>query len=154
MLHTLLIVLELVAASIWIGGLVAIGLVAHVARQTIQPRVRIRFFRSLGRRYLRAGGSSLLVALVCGALLLAPGDWTNEKAVALVFAAALVLVTVVAVIQARRLTVLRQAALEGGGAAPGLVILVDRRARSAAILRAMIGVLTLALVVTAAVILD
>ena len=154
MIHTLLVVFELIAASIWIGGLVAIGLVAHIVRQTLESRARISFFRSLGRRYLRVGGSSLVVALVCGALLLVPGDWTNEKAVALAVAFALVLVTVVAVIQARRLTVLRQAALEGGGTATGLAILVDRRAHRAAILRAAIGLLTLALVVTAAVIVD
>ena len=151
--RTLLVVVELVSASIWVGGLIAIGVVARVARLTLEPARRIDFFRLLGRHYLRVGGSSLLVALACGAGLLADGDWAGAKSVAAALGIALVLTTIAGVVQARSLTVLRRSALEDG-APTALLVRVDRKARSAALLRGAIGVLTLALLVVSAVLVD
>ena len=97
----------LLATSIWIGGFVAIAIVARVARHELDAPTRIAFFRRLGRRYLVVGGGSLAVALGSGGSLLALGDWTPTKTVAVALGLALALATVVGVIQARELTRMR-----------------------------------------------
>lgn len=149
MTRAFLVAVEILAASVWIGGLVTIGIVAQVVRRQFEPATRVSFFRSLGRRYLGVGGGSLLVAFVSGALLLAHGQWTGEKSAAVAVAAALVLATAAGVVQARSLTVLRQRALEPPPQLP-LADRIRRRARTAAFLRALIGALTITLVVIAA----
>jgi len=153
MARTLLVAVELLSASVWVGGLVAIGIVTPIARRELEPLARISFFRALGRRYLAAGGSSLAIALACGGELLANGSWSNDKSAAVAIAAALVLASAAGVAQARSLTVLRRAALDEA-ARPELAESVRRRARSAAALRSAIATLTLTLVVLAAAIVN
>ena len=58
--------LHLIAASVWAGGLVFLGLAATVARRTIPDRERLDFFRSLGRRFAVVGGIALLILIVTG----------------------------------------------------------------------------------------
>ena len=58
--------LHLIAAAVWAGGLVFLGLAAGVARRTIPPGARIAFFRVLGRRFAA-------VAIAAAALLAATG---------------------------------------------------------------------------------
>jgi putative copper export protein len=58
--------LHLIGAAVWTGGLVFLGVVAAVARQTIPPGERIVFFRALGRRFA-------LVALVAATAIAATG---------------------------------------------------------------------------------
>ncbi|HSJ17670.1 MAG TPA: DUF4149 domain-containing protein [Solirubrobacterales bacterium] len=58
--------LHLIAAAVWAGGLVFLGLAAGVARATIPERERIEFFRRLGRRFL-------VVALAAAVLLALTG---------------------------------------------------------------------------------
>lgn len=149
MTRTVLIAVEILAASIWIGGLVAIAIVARIVREQLEPGARVAFFRSLGRRYLCVGGGALLVSFVAGALLLAEGRWTGEKTAAVAVAAALVLVTAAGVVQARSLTVLRRSALDQPAGSP-LAARIRRRARVATFDRALIGGLTIALVLVAA----
>jgi hypothetical protein len=141
-----LIAVNLVASSIWVGGLVAIFVVARTATATLGPEPRIEFFRDLGHRYGVVGGTALLLALASGALLLAghPWDWLLT-ATALV-AWNLLAATAIGVWQARRMTRLRRRALHE----PGLEERVRRGALAATVLRATIGALTLALVVLAA----
>jgi putative copper export protein len=43
--------LHLIAAAVWAGGLVVLGIAAGVARRTIPERERVGFFRALGRRF-------------------------------------------------------------------------------------------------------
>jgi putative copper export protein len=50
-----LVAVELLSAPVWVGGLVVLGIVAPIARRELDPATRIRFFRSLGRRYLAVG---------------------------------------------------------------------------------------------------
>lgn len=145
-MRTLLVTVELVSASIWVGGLVAIALVGGIVRTQLAPPARVEFFRVLGRRYLVVGGASLVLALVCGGVLLAAGDWTPARSAAVGVAVALVLVTTAGVIQARALTRARRVALAGTSDA-GL----RRRTLAAAALRMLIAVLTVVLVVLAAV---
>ncbi len=82
-------------------------------------------------------------------LLLARAAWTEEKSAAVAVAAALLLATAAGVVQARSLTVMRRRALDGP-AQPALTASIRRGARTATLLRASIGALTIALVVIAA----
>lgn len=139
-MHPVLVFVELLAASTWIGGFVAIGVAGRTAREQLGPAARVAFFRALGRSYLRVGGGALALALLAGAALLEPGAWGLGKTVAVAVGTALAAVTVLAVRQARTLTRLRTAALAGDADAASAV---DRRAGSALRLRAAIGLLTL-----------
>jgi len=133
------------ASGIWVGGYVAIAAVASAGTATLDPATRVAFFRALGRSYLWIGGVALVVALGTGAALLSGRTWDGTATVAVVVSAALVVALAVGVGQARRMTRLRRAAL----AAPQdhrLAEQVERGARAAVVLRAAIGLLTLALI--------
>jgi putative copper export protein len=58
--------IHLIAAAVWAGGLVFLGVAAGVARATIPERERVEFFRRLGRRFL-------VVALIAALLLALTG---------------------------------------------------------------------------------
>jgi uncharacterized membrane protein len=138
--------LFVLGSSIWIGGYVAIAVVARVARRTLEPARRVAFFRALGRAYLLVGTPSLLLALGTGAGLLGDHRWDGTVAAAATVAVALLAALGVGVAQARRMSRLRAAAV----AAPAdrqLRDAVRDGARSAGLLRAAIGLLTVALVV-------
>jgi hypothetical protein len=136
----------LLSTSVWLGGYVAIAVVARVATATLEPAGRVAFFRALGRRYLWVGGGALVVAIGTGAALL---DYDSGGALliaTIVLTAVLVGTLAVAVGQARRQTRLRRAAL----AAPrdeALAARVHATAVRAGLLRALLGAITVALVV-------
>jgi len=148
-----LIAVHALAASIWVGGLVAIFVVARAASGTLEPAQRVEFFRALGRSYGIVGSVALLVALASGAVLLDGHPWDGLMVAAVVVAGALLLATVAGMAQARAMTRLRRQAVAQVGGEP-----LDPRVRKgaivAAILRACIGVLTLALVVLGAALVD
>ena len=132
------------ATAVWVGGLVAIFVVARVAHATLGAAERVTFFRGLGRAYGPVGGAALAVALASGATLAATRPWTGPLTASAVTAAGLVAVTAAGVVQARRMTRLRQAALGAPGSA-GLTAAVRQGARNAATLRGAIAALSLAL---------
>jgi hypothetical protein len=139
-----LIAVSAVAAGVWIGGLVAIFVVARVASATLDQAQRISFFRALGRTYGIVGGVALLVALAGGALLLADHPWEGLLIASAIVAGALVAATVAGIAQARAMTRLRRRALSG----PTLLREQVRRGGIiAAALRGAIAILTLTLVV-------
>jgi uncharacterized membrane protein len=140
---SLAIVLVL-ATAIWVGGLVAIFVAARVAHATLGPAERVAFFRGLGRAYGLVGGVALTVALASGAVLASAYRWGGFLTASTAVAAGLVTATVAGVAQARRMTRLRQRALRGPGS-PELTAKVRRGARNAAVLRAAIAALSLAL---------
>jgi hypothetical protein len=142
-----LVAVELVASSIWVGGLVAIFVVARAASATLDPAARIEFFRGLGRAYGIVGGLALLVAIGCGAALLSGHPWEWRLVVTAVLASSLLLVTAIGIWQARRMTRLRRRALTGPASVREQV---RRGALAATVLRGAIGLITLALVVLAA----
>jgi uncharacterized membrane protein len=142
--------IALLAGSIWVGGFVAIAVVARIARAQLDRPAQIAFFRALGRRYLVVGLCSLLVALGAGAALLARRDWGATALAATVVAAALLAATVAGVAQARGMTRARSRAVRAPDD-PDLARRVRRGSVRAAVLRAMIGGLTLALLALAAV---
>jgi hypothetical protein len=141
-----LVAVELVASSIWVGGLVAIFVVARAASATLGREARIDFFRALGSAYGVVGGTALLVTFGCGAALLAGHPWEWRLVVTAVLASNLLFVTATGIWQARRMTLLRRRAL----ADPALEEQVQRGALAADLLRGTIGLTTLALVVLAA----
>jgi uncharacterized membrane protein len=139
-----LVFVHLLAACVWVGGFVAIAVVARVARQELDATVRVAFFRSLGRSYGKVGGSALAAGVLSGAALLGQRGWDQAAGAAAILALALIIATVAGIAQARRMTRLRhRAVIEPRD--PRLLALIDRGARHAFILRASIGTLTLAL---------
>jgi uncharacterized membrane protein len=140
----LLAIVLVLATAVWIGGMVAIFVVARVAHATLGPGERVAFFRGLGRAYGLVGGAALTMALASGAVLASTHSWDGQLTASTVVAAGLVAVTVAGVAQARRMTRLRQDALRDPGRAE-LAARVRRGARNAAILRAAIAALSLAL---------
>jgi len=140
-----LVAIHVLAASIWVGGLVAIFVVARAASATLEPAQRIAFFRSLGRSYGIVGSVALLVALASGALLLRGHPWDGTLIAAAAVAGALLVALAAGMAQARAMTRLRRRALAAPDGAPDPE--VRKGAALATALRATIGLLTLILVV-------
>ena len=144
--EALVLVVFVLATSIWVGGYVAIIVVARTSASVLDPGARVVLFRSLGRAYLWVGLPALIVAYVTGAVLARnePRDalLISTTVIALLLAALLA----VAVAQAKRMSVLRRNLL----ATPDSAALDERvrhGARSAGALRGMLGLLSVALVV-------
>ncbi|HTT94884.1 MAG TPA: hypothetical protein VMF55_09435 [Solirubrobacterales bacterium] len=148
-----LLVVHALSAAIWIGGLVAIFVVARAASATLEPAQRVAFFRSLGRTYGLVGTAALLLALASGALLLHDHPWDGLLIATAIVAAALLLALGAGMAQARAMTRLRRRALAQPGDV-GLDRRVHRGATLATFLRATIGLLTLTLVVLGACLVD
>lgn len=144
--HGVLVSILVLSTSVWVGGYVAIGVVARSATTTMEPAARVAFFRSLGRAYLRIGTPALVIALISGALVARNHPWDAALVAALVIAVLLVALLAVAVQQARRMTRLRQDAL-AAGQNPTTLQVIQRGQRSASILRAALGALSVILVV-------
>ena len=142
--ETALTAVLVLATAVWVGGLVAIFVVARVAHATLGAAERVAFFRGLGRAYGLASGLALVVALASGAVLASTYRWDGQLAASAVVAAGLVAATVAGVAQARRMTRLRQDALRSPDN-PELTARVRRGARNASVLRAAIAALSLAL---------
>ncbi len=144
-----LLAVFVLATSIWVGGYVAIVVVARAATATLDDATRVAFFRSLGRSYLWVGFPALLIALAAGGVL-ARGVVKDGTYLAVVASAAVLLISfAVAVAQARRMTRLRRGLLRSPDDA-ALRARVGRGARAAGGLRAVLGLLTLVLVVLGA----
>jgi len=141
-----LVVVHAVSAAIWIGGLVAIFVVARAASATLDRAQRIAFFRALGRAYGIVGGAALVVALLSGAILLEGHPWDALLTASAIVAVALLVATGAGVAQARAMTRLRRSALASAESAER----VRRGAIMAAALRGAIAILTFTLVVLGA----
>ena len=142
--ETTLTAVLVLATAVWVGGMVAIFVVARVARATLGAAKRVAFFRRLGRAYGLADGAALTVALASGAVLASTRRWDGQLTASTVVAAGLVAATVAGMAQARRMTRLRQDALRTPGSLK-LTAKVRRGARNATVLRAAIAALSLAL---------
>ena len=140
----MLLFIHLVAVSVWLGGFVTIALVARVVRSELPVPAQVAFFLALGRVYGVVAGLALGIALLTGGALLLRRGWDEWATVAVLLALALVLATGAGVVQARGMTRLRQRALREPRD-PALTAHIERNARRALVLRAMIGALTVAL---------
>lgn len=148
--RSVFVVVEILAASIWIGGMVCLALVAHVARHVVGERSRTALMRTLGARYAVIGTSSLLTSLVVGIALAWPrGAHQLVLNVALVATIVLVGVTYAAMGQARAVGRWRRAAGDEPSGDRSHVEL-ERRLRRGTQLRGAMAVLTLTTVVLVA----
>jgi hypothetical protein len=148
MSHTALITIELLSGGVWVGSMVCLAVIARVSAKVLEPRARVTLFASVGRAYAVLGTGALAVAVTAGMALAGdPADWSDTTTWALGLATVLFILTVVAMAQARRMTTLRRAAATGPGPATASLRSASRRA---GMLRAAMGVLTVAVVVLAA----
>jgi uncharacterized membrane protein len=140
--------LLILGAGVWMGGFVAIMIVNATSKKTIDAAGRIALFRGLGRSYLKVAAVAFVLVVVPGGILLAFRPWDGFTLAILLVALLLVVLTGIAVRQARRMTRMRKAALahpaDGPCPAP-----IGRNARRAWVLRMGIGVASLALFVLA-----
>lgn len=136
----------ILATAVWLGGLVAIAIVARVATRTLEPATRIAFFRGLGRSYGVVGTAALVVAYGTGAALARDQPWDPPMVAAAAVAVALAVTLAVGIVQARRMTRLRRQALDQSDDTV-LARGVRRGATRADVLRSLIGVFSLALLV-------
>ena len=135
-----------VATSIWVGGYIAIMVVARVAVRLLDQPVRVAFFRALGRKYFLVGTPSLVVALIAGGVLARDATSGGLYGAIVVISVVLLLCLAVAVRQARRMTRLRLA-LTATPADERLRLRISSAARTAGLLRGVLGLLSIALVV-------
>jgi hypothetical protein len=144
-LNAAAVVVVFLGAAIWVGGYVTVTVVSRVASRTLSADQRVAFFRLFGRVYGGVTGVAFAGVILGGSVLLRDRRWDATLVAAAVVAIAIVVATVVGVRQARAMTRLRAAAAADVGDTD-VVAVVARGARSAAILRLAIGVLTFALV--------
>lgn len=145
----IIFLLNLLAAMVWVGGMVAVTVSTIAARATLEPGQQVQFFRALGRRWAIVSGVALGVFAVTGLLLAGePGSWTGTEVAVAALTAAVALLTVAGVRNARAVQRLRAQALAEGDVVGGDGL---RRARQTAnVLRGLIAAVTLAAVLTAA----
>lgn len=147
--EALLVVVLVLATSIWLGGYVAIAVVARSALQVLDPSARVAFFRSLGRKYFWVGTPALVVALAVGVVLARNTTSDGLAITCIAVAATLVACFVIAVFQARRMTRLREAMLADptDASREAAVVKGNRIAQS---LRGSLGILSFALLILGA----
>jgi putative copper resistance protein D len=73
-----LVIVHLLAAAVWVGGSVALVVVAVPAIRTLEGEPRARAIRALGLRWRPLGYGSLAVLAVTG-VILAQHDWDEGR---------------------------------------------------------------------------
>jgi len=143
----ILLSLNLLAAMVWTGGLVAIATSTLAARETLPAADQVGFFRSLGRRWALVSGLALALFAVTGiGLAGAPGDWSSTERAVAALTLAVALLTLLGVRNARAVQRLRARSLTPGEG-PGTEL--DGARRTAHLLRGLIALATLAAVLVA-----
>lgn len=145
-LRTVLASILVLAAAVWVGGFVALVVVARVASATLGAAERVAFFRRLGRVYGVVGNTALAVGLATGIAVLYDHSWDGTLIATAIVAVGVVGATAVGIVQARRMTRLRQSALQRADDT-ALARRIASGARSAGMLRGLIGLLSIALLV-------
>ena len=128
------------------GGFVAIMIVSATSKKSLGAKERVALFRGLGRRYLTVAAVAFGLVVIPGGLLLAFRAWDGYTLAVLLVTLVLVVVTSLAVRQARQMTRMRGAAVEDPGTAARAAE-ITRNARAARVLRTAIGLASLALFV-------
>lgn len=147
--RTVILAVGMLAASIWVGSLVCLALVARAGRRVLDGSSFVVLFREVGRLYRVVGTGALVVAIGSGLALAWPISLTGVSATLLVFSAVLVVATAAGMAQARTMTVRRVRALRDPHD-PEAARLVRQGATIAGMLRGLIGLLTLLIVVLGA----
>jgi hypothetical protein len=145
-----LVAVELLAASVWVGSLASLAVVARVARRALDPPSRVTFFRALGRHYALVGPGSLSVSIGVGlAIVWPPSQWSGFLASAVGLVGALVVATVAGMAQARSMTQRRQRAVSAPGDSAAAQAVRQGRWVAGG-LRGLMAALTVAIVVLSA----
>ena len=149
--NPVMVTLELLAASIWVGSLVCLAVVAQTGRATLDGPAQVAFFRALGRRYAIVVTAALLVAIGAGlAMAWPPSTWSATVDAAVALAGLLVLASAAGMAQARAMGTLRGRSMKAP-ADPVARAAVRRGRHVATALRLLMAADTLAVVVLAAV---
>jgi len=145
-----LVAVELIAASIWVGGMVCIAVVAKVAREVLDEASQVAFFRFLGRRYAMVGTMSLLVAIAAG-LALSWSSLLSSRTIdaALLLAAVLLVATIFGMRQARVMMTLRRIMM-ANPADRSVANSLHRGRRLANAIRGLMAMVTFAIVILGA----
>jgi len=152
--RTVLIAVEMLAVSIWVGGLACLALVSSVARRVLDAPSRVALFRGIGRVYGIVGTGALLVAIAAGVAIAGrPSQWSVGVIASIALGLLLVALTGVAMVQARAMTVHRQRALDDPHDASAASV-IGRGAKTAGALRGVMGFLTLVILVLGAHLID
>lgn len=146
-LTRVLLGLLILGAGVWMGGFVAIMVVNATSRKSLEPAQRIMLFRGLGRSYLRVAAVAFLLVVIPGGVLLAFRPWDGFSLAIVLVAIVLVVLTGIAVRQARRMTRMRKAALAAASEGESHAAPIAHHARRAWVLRMGIGLASLALFV-------
>jgi putative copper export protein len=152
--------IHLIAAGVWLGGLVLLGVAAGVARRTVSDRERIGFFRSLGRRFAVVAAAAAVLLAATGAdmasdnlaswsALVDTGYGRELGAKMILFALALVEAAIHGMVLGPRLGRLREGLLEHPGDA-ALAATLRRTAAVSGIVSVLILLQTIAIFVLAA----
>jgi putative copper export protein len=152
--------LHLIAAAVWVGGMVMLALAVGAARRTVAETERVGLFRALGRRFAIAGGVAMVVLIATGtdmsANRLAAWDDLTDTDYGERLLAKLVLVAVVIVltlyhslVQGPALSRLREHAADHPDDR-ALRAAIRRRAAAAGMVSALNLIATLAVIVLAA----
>ena len=152
--RTVLIALEMVAGSVWVGSLVCLALASSVARRVLDGQSHVALFRSIGRVYGIVGTGALLLAIASGlALAGRPSRWSVAVTTSIVLSLLLAGLTGVAMRQARVMTIRRQRVLDDPSDEPA-ARLIRRGATTAGALRGAMGLLTFVILVLGAHLID
>jgi len=142
--------LHLIAAAVFVGGVVFLGVAATAARSTVSPRERVALFRAIGRRFLILAGIALAVLIATGADMAADGSYGERLRQKLgVVGIAVALIAFHSFVQGPRLSALRERALDH----PEDEVLkaeIRRKSAQAGVIQLLILISTLAILVMAA----
>jgi putative copper export protein len=152
--------LHLIGAAVWAGGMVMLALAVGAARRTVAEQQRVALFRSLGRRFLVAGGIAMLVLIATGTDMaadrlaawsdLTDTDYGERLLAKLVLVAVVIALTLFhSLVQGPALSRLRARAVERPDDAD-LQRLIRRKAARAGMVSALNLLATLAVLVLAA----
>ena len=109
-----LLTVHLIAFAIWVGNLVALPITVRLLRPLADPKLQAAYFPKMGRAFGIVGTAALVVAILSGAILAgAPGEWSGAVLGALVTGLVVLAITMVAMVQARRVGRLRRALAHG-----------------------------------------
>ncbi len=112
-----LLTLHLIAFAIWVGNLVALPITVRLLKPMADPKLQAAYFPKMGRAFGTVGTIALVVAIVTGAILAgAPPAWPGAVLGAVLTGLFVLVVTTIAMVQARRVGKLRRALAHGDAA--------------------------------------
>lgn len=143
---TVLTTLVVLGVGAWVGGFATVFLVSRSSQAALAAPQRVGLFREFGRRYAAIAATAMALILLPAAILTYIDPSRTAALLLLVVSIVIVAVSIPAIRQARRMGTLRRAALDDPEDA-GKAAAVASSARSALILRSVLGAGSVLLVV-------